>query len=223
MSRDSKFEETREARRRDFTPGDERRIEQIAVLRRVIRRLCINVVTRSDSADGAGGEGTRERNRRREEGGVLPFSFLQRVFLLTYAGRCRGTVALVHVECLERWLTESGRARCELCGYRYATRMVPRHGLFRSVAIWFHAVIATRQVRRIADAPFPRRLLRSVASVIYAERQFINVKTAHRAVSNIFENDGIMKLRSVSSCVRFVFERVRFEIRSDGVIPSLFV
>ncbi|EFN76273.1 E3 ubiquitin-protein ligase MARCH3 [Harpegnathos saltator] len=65
---------------------------------------------------------------------------------LISACKCRGTVALVHVECLERWLTESGRARCELCGYKYATKRVPRYGLFRSVAIWFHTVIATRQM-----------------------------------------------------------------------------
>ncbi|XP_072767282.1 E3 ubiquitin-protein ligase MARCHF2, partial [Anoplolepis gracilipes] len=71
---------------------------------------------------------------------------------LTYLGplisacKCRGTVALVHAECLERWLTESGRARCELCGYRYATKRVRRYSLFRSVVIWFRTVIATRQM-----------------------------------------------------------------------------
>ncbi|XP_011639920.1 E3 ubiquitin-protein ligase MARCH2-like [Pogonomyrmex barbatus] len=60
--------------------------------------------------------------------------------------KCRGTVGLVHAECLERWLTESGRARCELCGYKYAIRRVRRYSLFRSVVIWFHTVIATRQM-----------------------------------------------------------------------------
>ncbi|CAL1679770.1 unnamed protein product [Lasius platythorax] len=71
---------------------------------------------------------------------------------LTYLGplisacKCRGTVALVHAECLERWLTESGRARCELCGYKYATKRVRRYNLFRSVIIWLHTVIATRQM-----------------------------------------------------------------------------
>ncbi|KAM0725931.1 E3 ubiquitin-protein ligase MARCHF3 [Formica fusca] len=65
---------------------------------------------------------------------------------LISACKCRGTVALVHAECLERWLTESGRARCELCGYRYATKRVRRYNLFRSVIIWFHTVIATRQM-----------------------------------------------------------------------------
>ncbi|KAK0183384.1 hypothetical protein PV327_001432 [Microctonus hyperodae] len=60
--------------------------------------------------------------------------------------KCRGTVALVHVECLERWLTESGHTRCELCGYRYLTKRVPRHGLAQSAWIWFNTVIATRQM-----------------------------------------------------------------------------
>ncbi|XP_011694313.1 PREDICTED: E3 ubiquitin-protein ligase MARCH2-like [Wasmannia auropunctata] len=64
---------------------------------------------------------------------------------LISACKCRGTVALVHAECLERWLTESGRARCELCGYKYAIRRVRRYSLFRSVVIWFRTVIATRQ------------------------------------------------------------------------------
>ena len=68
--------------------------------------------------------------------------------------RCRGTVALVHAECLERWLTESGHSRCELCGYKYATKRVPRYNLFRSVAIWFNTVIVTRQVRDLAYSLF---------------------------------------------------------------------
>ncbi|XP_028050823.2 E3 ubiquitin-protein ligase MARCHF2 [Monomorium pharaonis] len=65
---------------------------------------------------------------------------------LISACKCRGTVALVHAECLERWLTESGRVRCELCGYKYAIKRVRRYSLFRSVVIWFRTVIATRQM-----------------------------------------------------------------------------
>ncbi|XP_060824863.1 E3 ubiquitin-protein ligase MARCHF3-like isoform X2 [Bombus pascuorum] len=65
---------------------------------------------------------------------------------LISACKCRGTVALVHVECLERWLTESGHSRCELCGYKYATKRVPRHNIIRSVVIWFNTVIVTRQM-----------------------------------------------------------------------------
>ncbi|KYN32668.1 E3 ubiquitin-protein ligase MARCH3 [Trachymyrmex septentrionalis] len=65
---------------------------------------------------------------------------------LISACKCRGTVALVHIECLERWLTESGRARCELCGYKYAIRRVRRYSFFQSVVIWFRTIIATRQM-----------------------------------------------------------------------------
>ncbi|XP_024944641.1 uncharacterized protein LOC107271655 isoform X6 [Cephus cinctus] len=74
---------------------------------------------------------------------------------LISACNCRGTVGLVHAECLERWLTESGHSRCELCGHRYATKRVPRHSILRSVIIWFRTVIATRQddlgVRTVRD------------------------------------------------------------------------
>ncbi|XP_020288445.1 E3 ubiquitin-protein ligase MARCH2-like isoform X2 [Pseudomyrmex gracilis] len=65
---------------------------------------------------------------------------------LISACKCRGTVGLVHTECLERWLTESGRVRCELCGFRYATKRVRRYNLFRSVLIWIQAVMASRQM-----------------------------------------------------------------------------
>ncbi|XP_014213402.1 E3 ubiquitin-protein ligase MARCH3-like [Copidosoma floridanum] len=66
--------------------------------------------------------------------------------LLVSACRCRGTVGLVHTKCLERWLTESGHTHCELCGYKYATIRVPRHGLLRSFFIWIKTFVATRQM-----------------------------------------------------------------------------
>ncbi|VDQ12912.1 unnamed protein product [Trichobilharzia regenti] len=33
--------------------------------------------------------------------------------------RCKGTVGLVHRNCLEKWLLTSGKPSCELCGYAY--------------------------------------------------------------------------------------------------------
>ncbi|KAJ8683572.1 hypothetical protein QAD02_019364 [Eretmocerus hayati] len=66
--------------------------------------------------------------------------------MLISACWCRGTVGLVHTKCLERWLTESGHSRCELCGYRYATIRVPRHGILRSLLVWIKTFVATRQM-----------------------------------------------------------------------------
>ncbi|XP_029047655.1 E3 ubiquitin-protein ligase MARCHF2-like isoform X1 [Osmia bicornis bicornis] len=93
--------------------------------------------------------GTRTRQSRTvgqvdsETSTISSYSYLGP---LISACKCRGTVALVHAECLERWLTESGHTRCELCGYKYATKRVPRYNIFRSIAIWFNTVIVTRQM-----------------------------------------------------------------------------
>ncbi|KAM3967336.1 uncharacterized protein ACR2FA_011676 [Aphomia sociella] len=55
---------------------------------------------------------------------------------LISACSCRGTVGRVHVKCLERWLTESGKSKCELCGTRYATRRVHKYGVPRALVMW---------------------------------------------------------------------------------------
>lgn len=49
---------------------------------------------------------------------------------------CRGTVGKVHVKCLEHWLTESGKSRCELCGTKYVTQRIHRHGVAKSLVMW---------------------------------------------------------------------------------------
>ncbi|XP_064071477.1 uncharacterized protein LOC135193360 [Vanessa tameamea] len=55
---------------------------------------------------------------------------------LLSACSCRGTIGRVHVKCLEHWLTESGKSRCELCGTKYVTRRVHRFGLLKALIIW---------------------------------------------------------------------------------------
>ncbi|KAJ2951997.1 hypothetical protein O0L34_g4259 [Tuta absoluta] len=56
--------------------------------------------------------------------------------LMISACGCRGTVGRVHVKCLERWLTESGKSKCELCGTRYSTKRVHKYGFPKALAIW---------------------------------------------------------------------------------------
>lgn len=55
---------------------------------------------------------------------------------LISACSCRGTIGRVHVKCLERWLTESGKSRCELCGTKYVTKRVHRFGIFKAFIMW---------------------------------------------------------------------------------------
>ncbi|KAI5700624.1 hypothetical protein M8J76_009898 [Diaphorina citri] len=39
--------------------------------------------------------------------------------------RCRGSVGLVHLHCLEKWLNEKTTDTCELCQYKFQTRFEP--------------------------------------------------------------------------------------------------
>lgn len=75
-------------------------------------------------------------------------TFCQELGDLISACSCRGTVGRVHVRCLERWLTESGKSRCELCGIRYVTRRVHRYGIPRSLVMWILSQNA-KQVMKI--------------------------------------------------------------------------
>lgn len=70
---------------------------------------------------------------------------------LISACSCRGTVGRVHVKCLERWLTESGKSRCELCGTRYATRRVHRYGVPRALVMW----ILSQNAKQVSRSYLP--------------------------------------------------------------------
>ncbi|XP_076621604.1 E3 ubiquitin-protein ligase MARCHF3-like [Colletes latitarsis] len=50
--------------------------------------------------------------------------------------RCKGTLAYVHLACLERWLNQTCRSYCELCRYRFNVVETPRYRLPESLRIW---------------------------------------------------------------------------------------
>ncbi|XP_076252373.1 E3 ubiquitin-protein ligase MARCHF3-like isoform X1 [Rhynchophorus ferrugineus] len=50
--------------------------------------------------------------------------------------RCRGTVALVHLKCLERWLKESNHSSCELCQHHYRIIREPKYSIPWSVLVF---------------------------------------------------------------------------------------
>ncbi|XP_076390584.1 E3 ubiquitin-protein ligase MARCHF2 [Megachile rotundata] len=50
--------------------------------------------------------------------------------------RCKGSLAYVHLACLERWLNQSSRSYCELCRYHFNVIETPRYGLPESLRIW---------------------------------------------------------------------------------------
>ncbi|KAJ9575399.1 hypothetical protein L9F63_025649, partial [Diploptera punctata] len=49
---------------------------------------------------------------------------------------CKGTMAFVHLSCLQRWLLEADSCSCELCGKQYVVIRTPRYGLLQSMYVW---------------------------------------------------------------------------------------
>ncbi|XP_014217647.1 E3 ubiquitin-protein ligase MARCH8-like [Copidosoma floridanum] len=61
--------------------------------------------------------------------------------------RCKGTLAHVHLSCLERWLNQSCRNYCELCNFRYEAVETPRYGWFEALRIWIYHPSNRRQIQ----------------------------------------------------------------------------
>ena len=40
--------------------------------------------------------------------------------------KCAGTMGLIHVSCIEKWLSQAGTSKCEICGFEYITEKTPR-------------------------------------------------------------------------------------------------
>lgn len=49
---------------------------------------------------------------------------------------CKGTMAKVHRQCLQKWLNHIGSTKCELCLFEFKCEEKLRYGLFRSISIW---------------------------------------------------------------------------------------
>lgn len=50
--------------------------------------------------------------------------------------RCRGSIALVHLKCLERWLKESNHSSCELCQHHFKILREPKYGILWSIMVF---------------------------------------------------------------------------------------
>lgn len=49
---------------------------------------------------------------------------------------CKGSLAYVHLSCLERWLNQAGRSDCELCMYKYEAVSTMRYTCLESIRLW---------------------------------------------------------------------------------------
>lgn len=49
---------------------------------------------------------------------------------------CKGSMAYVHLSCLEKWLNQSSRSYCELCKYQYNAVETKRYGFWEGLWLW---------------------------------------------------------------------------------------
>lgn len=50
--------------------------------------------------------------------------------------KCKGSLALVHVSCLERWLSQHAQNHCELCMFEFNIIQIPRYSMGRALRLW---------------------------------------------------------------------------------------
>ncbi|KAF7280973.1 E3 ubiquitin-protein ligase MARCHF2-like [Rhynchophorus ferrugineus] len=89
---------------------------------------------------------------------------------------CKGTLAYIHLSCLERWLNESSRNYCELCKFRFNAIQTQRYGLWQGLRLW---VLHPRNRRHIQSDFIVGLLLTLVtagliAVCIYGMDYFVN-------------------------------------------------
>ena len=65
----------------------------------------------------------------------------------------------IHLKCLERWLEESNRNSCELCGYHFDVRRTPRYNILHSIIIW---MCLNQQQHQLYVRSLKADLLRSI-------------------------------------------------------------
>ncbi|XP_065167197.1 E3 ubiquitin-protein ligase MARCHF3-like [Atheta coriaria] len=56
--------------------------------------------------------------------------------LLISPCHCKGSMAYVHLSCLERWLNQASRCYCELCMYQFNAVQTKRYGLCQGLKMW---------------------------------------------------------------------------------------
>ncbi|CAH1981945.1 unnamed protein product [Acanthoscelides obtectus] len=82
---------------------------------------------------------------------------------------CKGSLAYVHLSCLERWLNQSSRSYCELCMYRYSAIETKRYKLCEGIRLW---IKHPRNMRQFKSDLVIASLLTLVTSGLIASSLF---------------------------------------------------
>lgn len=56
--------------------------------------------------------------------------------LLPSPCECRGSMSMIHADCLQAWIDSSLRLSCEICGSKYKLTLVRKYSFLHSIVIW---------------------------------------------------------------------------------------
>ncbi|XP_015607157.1 E3 ubiquitin-protein ligase MARCH3-like [Cephus cinctus] len=90
-------------------------------------------------------ESSKSKEKKHQE--IIVYSDIEEVYCricydtdarvqIIYPCKCKGTMGAIHLECLERWLEESNRNSCELCGQQFQVERTPRYHALTSIFVW---------------------------------------------------------------------------------------
>ncbi|XP_030368973.1 uncharacterized protein LOC115620012 [Scaptodrosophila lebanonensis] len=60
---------------------------------------------------------------------------------------CKGSLAYVHIHCLERWISTSRCTTCELCQFQYNTEQTLRYTCLQSLRLWYSRAMSRRALQ----------------------------------------------------------------------------
>lgn len=67
---------------------------------------------------------------------LLSFLLISIINCFGFIFYLQGTIGLVHMSCLEKWLSMSNTHSCELCGYNFQTVRTPKYCVLYSIYYW---------------------------------------------------------------------------------------
>lgn len=101
---------------------------------------------------------------------------------------CKGTVAKVHRQCLEKWMDSSGSQTCELCLFKFDVESKRRYRMFESIAIWIRQPL--RKQMLLHDSLFFGTItlisMLMIGLIIFGLRQFRFDRSFGKIITDLY-------------------------------------
>nr|XP_022915020.1 E3 ubiquitin-protein ligase MARCH3-like [Onthophagus taurus] len=137
--------------------------------------------------------------------------------LLISPCNCKGSLAYVHLSCLEKWLNQAGRTYCEICMYQFNSTRTPRYGFWESIRLWFRHPINRHHCRSTAiiTVLLTTVTVGLVVMCLFGMQYFV-IEARKMGVSELWTKSFVMALLGV---VLLGYGTTFYVIVKDEVVP----